>query len=413
MTLNMNDDSMVSIAQVKEFLKFESGARFSKTDRDEAYEWIGKTLGKFRYFSETKKHRGTIKAYLATVSGYSNAQIDRLVACKRTTGRVCLKERTQPTFPRVYTAEDIALISEVDNAESRRTGGAVKKTLADMYHVYDDKRFERLAHLSVSHLYNLRGTRIYQSRSLTYTKTNPVQRDIGIRKKPQPYGQPGYLRVDSVHQGDRDKEKGVYHINLVDEITQTEVVITVYGISEEFLRPALEEALDLFPFVLLGFHSDNGSEYLNEVVARLLQKLFIEQTKSRSRHTNDNALVEGKNAAVIRKHFGYAHIPRKYASLIQEFNRKYLNPYLFFHRQCAFADEIVDDRGKIRKVYKTYLTPCEKLLSILNAERYFKPGVSKESLRTQMMTQTHLAAATEMQTAKEKLFAHIHRLMLR
>ena len=404
---------MVSIAQVKEFLKLESGARFSKTDRDEAYEWIGKTLGKFRYFSETKKHRGIIKAYLATVSGYSNAQIDRLVACKRTTGRVCLKERTQPTFPRVYTAEDIALISEVDNAESRRTGGAVKKTLSDMYRVYDDKRFERLANISVSHLYNLRGTRIYQSRSLTYTKTNPVQRDIGIRKKPQPYGQPGFLRVDSVHQGDRDKEKGVYHINLVDEITQAEVVITVYGISEEFLRPALEEALDLFPFVLLGFHSDNGSEYINEVVARLLQKLFIEQTKSRSRHTNDNALVEGKNAAVIRKHFGYAHIPRKYASLIQEFNREYLNPYLFFHRQCAFADEIVDEKGKIRKVYKTYLTPCEKLLSIPNVEKYLKSGVSKESLRTQMMTQTHLAAATEMQTAKEKLFAHIHRLMIR
>ena len=404
---------MVSIAQVKEFLKLESGARFSKTDRDEAYEWIGKTLGKFRYFSETKKHRGIIKAYLATVSGYSNAQIDRLVACKRTTGRVCLKERTQPTFPRVYTAEDIALISEVDNAESRRTGGAVKKTLSDMYRVYDDKRFKRLANISVSHLYNLRGTRIYQSRSLTYTKTNPVQRDIGIRKKPQPYGQPGFLRVDSVHQGDRDKEKGVYHINLVDEITQAEVVITVYGISEEFLRPALEEALDLFPFVLLGFHSDNGSEYINEVVARLLQKLFIEQTKSRSRHTNDNALVEGKNAAVIRKHFGYAHIPRKYASLIQEFNREYLNPYLFFHRQCAFADEIVDEKGKIRKVYKTYLTPCEKLLSIPNVEKYLKSGVSKESLRTQMMTQTHLAAATEMQKEKEKLFAHIHRLMIR
>jgi transposase InsO family protein len=413
MTLNMNDDSMVSIAQVKEFLKLESGARFNKTDRDEAYEWVGKTLGKFRYFSETKKHRGIIKEYVGMYSGYSNAQIDRLISRKRTTGRVCLKERTQPTFPRVYTPEDIALISEVDNAESRRTGGAVKKTLSDMYRVYKDARFERLANISVSHLYNLRGTRIYQSRSLTYTKTNAVQRDIGIRKKPQPYGQPGYLRVDSVHQGDRGKEKGVYHINLVDEVTQAEIVITVQGISEEFLHPALEEALDLFPFVLLGFHSDNGSEYINEVVARLLQKLFIEQTKSRSRHSNDNALAEGKNAAVVRKHFGYAHIPRKYASLIQEFNRKYLNPYLFFHRQCAYADEIVDDKGKIRKVYKTYLTPCEKVLSIPHVEKYLKSGVSKESLKAQMMAQTHFESATEMQAAKEKLFAHIHRLMLR
>lgn len=413
MTINMNDDSMMSIAQVKEFLKFESGARFNKTNRDEAYEWIGRTLGKFRYFSETKRNRSIIKGYLMRCSGYSNAQIDRLIACKRTTGRVCLRERTQPTFPRIYTPEDIALIAHVDNAESRRTGGAVKKTLSDMHAVYGDARFKRLANISVSHIYNLRGTRIYHSRSLTYTKTNPVQRDIGIRKKPQPYGKPGYLRVDSVHQGDREKEKGVYHINLVDEVTQDEIVVTVEGISEEFLRPALEEALASFPFILLGFHSDNGSEYINRVVAALLQKLLIEQTKSRSRHSNDNALAEGKNAAVVRKHFGYAHIPRKYASLMNEFNRQYLNPYLFLHRQCAFADEIVDAKGKIKKVYKTYLTPCEKLLSVPDVEQYLKPGITKESLHAEMMMQTHLEAAQEMQDAKEKLFAKIHALMLR
>lgn len=413
MTLNMNDDSMVSIAQIREFLRFDSGARFSKTDRDEAYEWIGRTLGKFRYFTETKRDKGVIKKYLGRCSGYSDAHLDRLIQRKRETGWVVKRERTQPTFPRIYTPEDIALIAQVDNAESRRTGGAVKKTFADMYRLYGDARFRRLAHISVSHVYNLRGTRIYQSRSLTYAKTNPVQRDIGIRKKPQPYGKPGYLRVDSVHQGDREKEKGVYHINLVDEVTQDETVVTVEGISEEFLRPALEEALVSFPFILLGFHSDNGSEYINQVVARLLQKLLIEQTKSRSRHTNDNALAEGKNAAVVRRHSGYAHIPRKYASLMNEFDRRYLNPYLFFHRQCAFADEIVDAKGKVRKVYKTYLTPCEKLLSIPSVERYLKPGVSKESLRAQMLAQTHLASAQEMQEAKEKLFAHIHRLMVR
>jgi transposase InsO family protein len=413
MTINMNDDSMVSITQVKEFLKFGGGTRFSKADREEAYEWIGNTLGKFRYFGETKKSRGIVKEYLGAVTGYSDAQLDRLIGRKKTCGRVVAKERTQPVFPRVYTPDDIALISEVDNAESRRTGGAVKKTLSDMYRVYGDARFERLANISVSHLYNLRGTRIYQSRSLTYTKTQSVQRDIGIRKKPQPYGRPGYLRVDSVHQGDRDKEKGVYHINLVDEVTQDEIVVTVAGISEEFLRPALEEALNLFPFVVLGFHSDNGSEYINGVVAKLLQRLLIEQTKSRSRHSNDNALAEGKNAAVVRKHFGYAHIPRKYASLMQEFNRKYLNPYLFLHRQCAFADEIVDNKGKIKKVYKTYLTPCEKLLSIPQVEQYLKPGVTLESLKARMMEQTHLAAAQEMQETKERLFAKIRTLMLR
>jgi hypothetical protein len=226
--------------------------------------------------------------------------------------------------------------------------------------------------------------------------------------KPRPEGQPGFIRVDSVHQGDLDKQKGVYHINLVDEVTQTEVVVTVEGISEYFLTPALEDALAQFPFMIINFHSDNGSEYINKTVARLLNKLMIEQTKSRSRKTNDNALVEGKNAAVVRKHFGYAHIPRKYAPLMNVFNRTYLNPYIFFHRQCAFAHEEIDVRGKIKKVYATYLTPCEKVLSIPNIEKYLRVGVTVESLKEQLLRDTHLASAEEMQLSKQQLFKKIN-----
>lgn len=412
MTIDMDDSSLWSVAQLEEFVKLSKGAKFSSNDRGETYEWVGRTLGKFRYFRESKKHRSVIKAYLRTMTGYSDTQLDRLIRRKKESGRVYRKERTQPVFPRIYTVEDIALIAEVDNAEGRRTGGALKQTLADMYTVYGDQRFERLSKISVAHLYNLRGTRVYESRSLTYAKTQAVSRDIGIRTKPEPFGKPGFLRVDSVHQGDLDKEKGVYHVNLVDEVTQDEAVVTTAGISEAFMRPALAEVLVIFPFVIHNFHSDNGGEYINRVVAKLLQTLLIEQTKSRSRHTNDNALVECKNGAVVRKYFGYAHIPRRYASLINAFNRAYFNPYLFLHRQCAFADEVVDARGKIRKVYRTYQTPCEKLLLISNVERYLKPGVTRELLRARMMEQTHLAAAQEMQEARHHLFAHMHLCMV-
>ena len=409
MTLGMNDDNVVSIAQLREFLKLSQGAKFTSENRKEAYEWVGRTLTKFRYSRLRKKEKGIVKKYLITMTGYSETQIDRLINRKKEWGRVVPKKRTQPTFERVYTSEDIALLSEVDNAEGRRTGGALRKTLADMFHLYKDERFERIANISIAHIYNLPGTRQYESKSLTYTKTPTTSVDIGIRKKPRPDGKPGFLRVDSVHQGDRDKEKGVYHINLVDEVTQDEIVVTVAGISEEFLRPALEAALEDFPFVILGFHSDNGSEYLNKRVAELLQKLLIEQTKSRSRRTNDNALVEGKNAAVVRKHFGYMHIPRKHASVMNEFNRSHLNPYLFLHRQCAFATDVVDEKGKIKKIYKDYMTPCEKLLSIPDVEKYLKPGVTAETLRKTAMEKTHFAAAQEMQKEKKKLFDQFRR----
>jgi transposase InsO family protein len=213
-------------------------------------------------------------------------------------------------------------------------------------------------------VYNLRGTRVYTSRSLTYEKTNPTKVDIGVRLKPKPEGVPGYLRIDSVHQGDRDKEKGVYHINIVDEVTQWEMLVCVEGISDQFLLPALEAALQEYPYTLINFHSDNGSEYINKRVAELLGRLLMKQTKSRARHSNDNGLVEGKNNAIVRKTVGYSHIPKKYAPLINAWYQAQVNSYNNFHRQCAYATDTIDANGKIKKVYKTNMTPCQKLLSL-------------------------------------------------
>jgi hypothetical protein len=404
MTITMNDEAVTTVDELADIVLLGKGIAFEGKERTEIYAWIEAVLGKFGYFGETKKNRGIVKRYLIMMTGYGEEQVDKLIRRKKITGVVRPMRRTQHTFPVIYTPSDIALMAEVDRAESYRNGRAMKKTLKDMRETYADARFERLADISVSHIYRLRGTKIYQSHTLHHSKTNPVTTPIGTRKKPEPFGRPGFIRVDSVHQGDQDKEKGVYHINLVDEVTQWEVASAVEAISEHFLLPALEAAFEQFPFIILNFHSDNGSEYINYTVSRLLQKMKAEQTKSRSRTTNDNALVEGKNASVIRKHMGHAHIPRGNAKAIELFYRGYFNPYVAYHRQCAFADEVVDAKGKARKNYETYLTPCEKLLSIPNVETFLKPGVTEESLQRIRMAETHLAAAKKMQEEKYKLF---------
>jgi len=79
--------------------------------------------------------------------------------------------------------------------------------------------------------------------------------------------------VDSVHQGDLEGEKGVYHINAVDEVTQWQVVGAVSQISEAALEPVLESMLDEFPFLIRGFHSDSGSEYHEFGASRAVQPL--------------------------------------------------------------------------------------------------------------------------------------------
>jgi len=107
---------------------------------------------------------------------------------------------------------------------------------------------------------------------------------------------------------------------------------TVEKISEYYLIPILEQLLAAFPFRVRGFHSDNGSEYINKRVAVLLEKLLIAFTQSRSRQSNDNALAESKNGSVVRKVFGYSHIPSRFAERILLFNQQVLNPYVNTHR---------------------------------------------------------------------------------
>jgi transposase InsO family protein len=322
---------------------------------------------------------------------------------------VRLSTKRKHKFKTIYTADDVALLAKVDDAHLRLAGPATKRILEREFSVFGKTEFERLANISVSHLYNLRGRRQYLSASTTFTKTQATKVSIGIRKKPETNGEPGHVRVDSVHQGDKDKEKGVYHVNLVDEVTQWEIVVCVEAISEHFLLPALEVAMAQFPFRIVGFHSDNGSEYINRRVAELLEKLLIEQTKSRSRRTNDNALVETKNGSVIRKHMGYAHIPKGNARDIEEFYRAWFNEYLAYHRPCGFATTTTNQKGKEQKAYDTYLTPYAKLRSLPDAEQYLKPKVTFEALEKIATKMSDTDYAILMQKEKAELFKKISR----
>ena len=295
----------------------------------------------------------------------------------------------------------------MDRAHEDVCGPAIAHLLQRAYGVYGDSRYERLAGLSVSHLYNLRDRADYQAQRVRFTSTRAVCNSIGQRKAPRPNGQAGFVRIDTVHQGDLDGVKGVYHITCIDEVSQWQVQACVQGISEAFLLPVLALVMEQFPFEIRGFHSDNGSEYINGRVAKLLEKLLVEQTKSRSRHSNDNALAESKNASVVRKHMGYSHIPQKYAKPINAFYREMFNPWLNLHRPCMFASETITAKGKLVKHYRhdDVKTPLERLSQLCaQGLARLKEGVTLEDLHTRATAQTDLAAAQAMQRAKAALF---------
>ncbi len=155
-----------------------------------------------------------------------------------------------------------------------------------------------------------------------------------------------------------------------------------------------------------------GSEYINHQVAGLLNKLLIaEQTKSRSRHSNDNAQAESKNGAIVRKHLGYGHIPQRFATLVNAFCRDHLNPYVNFHRPCLFAETITDAKGRERKryPYQLMMTPYDKLKSLPRAEQYLKAGVTFEQLDAKAGAISDNDAAQRLNDARAMLFKTIFR----
>lgn len=406
----MNVTQIKTLEQVREFLAGTSAVGFSISSKDESYRWIEQTLARFCYRKRDKTEKGLVLDFMEKVSGYSRIQIKRLVKQYLETGRIKRHQCTSKGFARRYTREDIRLLARTDELHGKLSGPATKKLCERAFEVFKQAEYERLAGLSVAHLYNLRGSSTYRNSRAYFDKTRPKAAPIGERRKPDPQGKPGYLRVDTVHQGDLNRIKGVYHINAVDEVTQFEIVHSVEKISEHYLIPTLEAMIAQFPFVIMGFHADNGSEYINKRVANLLNKLLIELTKSRSRHTNDNALVESKNGSIVRKHLGYEHIAQKWAPLINEFLVEHLNPYVNYHRPCFFSELTTDPKGKQRKryPYEKIMTPYEKLKSLPDPESHLKSGGSFQALDAIAYAITDNQAAGQMNQAKSKLFQTIN-----
>src|SRR5664279_5315655 len=405
MQIRMRNAESLSQKANHEFLKGSEGIEFAGQGRAEVYGWVQRTLVDQQYQTQGKKARGAVRSYLSKVTGLSMAQITRLIRSYAGSGLVEPKAYRRRRFTTKYQQSDIVLLAEVDRAHERLSGPATQCILKREHGEFGKRKFARLAEISVSHLYNLRRSTAYRKVATVFESTRPTAVSIAERRRPEPHGQPGYLRVDTVHQGDWEEEKGVYHINAVDTVTQWQVIGCTSKISEQFLLPVLEAMLHQFPFQIIGFHADNGSEYINHRVAELLNKLVIEFTKSRACRSQDNALVEGKNGAVVRKLIGYGYIAGEHAEALQKFYTAQLNPYLNYHRPCGFATVSLDARGKRQRRYKAadYATPYEKLKSLPDAAKCLKAGISFEQRDVFAAAMSDTECARKMTTAKARL----------
>jgi len=410
--VTIHTQALHTLTQVQAFVSGNEAISFTLTDRSAAYGWMADTLKRFHYAHCTRAHKGVLRQYLLKVTGFSRAQVARCITQFTDIGQI-KDRRHAPAVPfvRRYTTQDIRLLAEMDALHGTLAGTTTRKLCERAFKVHGDDRYARLAGISNGHLYNLRHHNTYQTKRGSFDKTRPAKINIGQRRRPHPQGQPGYLRVDSVHQGDLDGIKGVYLINAVDEITQFQAIFAVEHISEAYLLPVLAAMMDAFPFIICGFHSDNGSEYINRKVAELLETLRIAQTKSRSRQTNDNALAESKNASTVRKYLGYSHIPQHFASQVNAFTVEVLSPYLNFHRPCHFPTEYTNQKGRIRKRYRyqDMMTPYEKFRSLPETEHYLKQGTTLNKLDAMAAECSDNDAAQRLNQARAALFQLINK----
>jgi transposase InsO family protein len=409
----MNDSNLNTINDLKAFIDAsKKGITFKYQNQSETYQWIQDTLIKFEYMSLNKFEKGIIKQYIKIMSQYSRSQITRFIKMYCDYGEIYIQNYERNTFTKKYSDEDIKLLAQMDELHGFPNAFAIKIRLHSL--AKQDLRYENLADISIAYIYKLRKTAKYKRMTKRYDKTKPTRAGVAIgrRAKPEPNGNPGYIRVDTVHQGDRNGMKGVYHINTISQITQYECIAAVPEITHEFMIPTLRKIIEVYPFKILGFHCDNGSEYINKFIVTLLNELMIDLTKSRPRRSNDNGLIETKNGSIIRTWIGYGFIDKKFAADLNEFYFGCFNEYLNFHRPCGFASIKELPNGKIKKVYKLedYATPYDKLKSLPNAKQYLKKGITFNKLDKQFMFRNCNEHAEIVQHERHRLFNKIHSL---
>ena len=374
MDLYMDIKNLDSLEQLRRFVKGSRQFTLKAKTIEDRYETIERMIDKFDYPRLSRKEKHVVLVVLKIFTGYKHSQLHRLIdACLQ--GKLSPKKYIRVNIHRTYTGYDIGLLEKTDELHYRLSAAATHEIMRREYELFRKKEYENVSRISFSHINNLRESARYKAKYLHHTQARQIP--IGETAKPNPNNSPGSIRVDTVSQND------VFHINSIDEITQWEVVVCVPQITEHYLMPALQSMINQYPFKIFNFHSDRGSEFINRIVEHLLNKLLIHQTKSRSRHCNDNALVEGKNGSVIRKNLGFFHVNQSLVDKFNDFFKDWFNPYLNYHRPCGFVTEVITDfKGREKKIYGQYTTPYEKLKEVSKEQNrnFLEKGKTFEEL---------------------------------
>jgi transposase len=154
LNVSVQNGERLGVEQLRAYLEATDEVRFEGIERAEVYAWISRTLGEQEYWKQAKGTKGLLRGYVQKMTGLSRSQVTRLIAAYLATGTVRERSYRRHRFAKRYTASDIALLAEVDEAHETLSGPATRKILQREFEHYGEQRYERLAGISPAHIYN-------------------------------------------------------------------------------------------------------------------------------------------------------------------------------------------------------------------------------------------------------------------
>lgn len=276
---------------------------------------------------------------------YDEAVRQALIVLWEAGDRICGK-RLRPLIPVLITAMErhghLALDPLVKARLLQISAATIDRSLSDARAQIDGKRRRRT------------GVGAAIRRSI------PVRTFADWRDPP-----PGFLEVDMVeHCGGRKTDGDFVHTLVLTDIASgwTECVAMPVR-NQSLVVEALTVADDDLPFAMLGIDTDNDSAFMNQTVFDYCKDKGLEQTRSRAYKKNDQAWVEQKNGAIVRRLVGYGRLSGLAAThaLAQLYaaSRLYIN---FFQPSFKLKSK-TRDGARVSKKYHAPATPCDRLLN--------------------------------------------------
>ena len=355
------------------------GRGMSRESRLELIAALGK-----RYRAAGRAEKARILDEFTSVTGYHRKHAIRVL------NQVMTRTRPTGTRAKVYdeaVQEALVVIWEAaDRICGKRLRAAMPGLVASMEQFghlgLDGDVRDKLLRMSAATI-DRRLTQVRQGasgRPKRSPKNHAIKRQIPVRTFAD-WGdaRPGYLEADFVvHAGGSLRGSPVHSFVLTDVCSGWTEAVPLLAREQSLVIEALRVIQRQIPFRILGIDTDNDGAFINDSVLTYCRDAGIEQTRSRAYRKNDQAWIEQKNGAVVRRLVGYDRFEGAAATRILARLYGVARLYVNFFQPSFKLLSKSRDGSKVKKLYRAPATPCDRLLGDPRVEAEVKERLVQE-----------------------------------